>query len=161
MKKSNENLRQCLRTSLNIALFVFCLDQLAKLCIVHYFQSAGHGSITIIPGFFSLNYTTNKGAAFGILQSRTSLLTFLGILMLIVMLLGYRKCELELKWSRFAFGCLFGGILGNTLDRIRLGYVIDFLDFHVRHWHWPSFNIADSAIVLACTFYCFAALFKN
>ena len=124
---------------------VFALDQLTKYYISHTFNYLQ--SIPIIPEFFHFTYVQNYGAAFGILQNRRPVFIFVSVLVIGFLIYFYN--QLPKDWiSKVALGMAIGGMLGNLLDRIRLGYVIDFLDFRF----WPVFNVADSAIVLGMIF---------
>lgn len=123
-------------------LLVFLCDQLAKLWVQR--SMLPRESISLIPGVFHITYVRNTGAAFGLLRDQTLffiIITLLVIGMIVFTLSRIPKEQLSLQ---FALGLLLGGALGNLLDRIRFGYVIDFLDFRV----WPVFNLADAAIVV-------------
>lgn len=125
----------------SLAGLVVLLDQLTKYWIGQY-----RPYIQVIPGFFNITYVENRGAAFGILQGRQFLLTIVSLIAIAILisLLLYEKKEK--KGLLVALALILGGTCGNFIDRIRLKYVIDFLDFHIKQHHWPSFNIADSAI---------------
>jgi signal peptidase II len=103
-----------------------------------------------ITGFFNLELTYNKGAAFSFLADASGwqhqFLTAVGVVasLFIVYLLARHGTQ---KLFSAALALILGGALGNVIDRIAYGHVIDFLDFHWRGWHWPAFNLADSAIV--------------
>jgi len=126
-------------------------DQLSKLVIVREFDL--HESVSIVPGFFNLVYVQNKGAAFGLFSAMTSPLREIVLfgtsalaLCVVFTFLGSAIGERLLGKVALAFVC--GGAIGNFIDRTRLGYVIDFLDFYAGTYHWPAFNLADSFIVL-------------
>ena len=125
----------------SVAGFVVLLDQMTK-----YWINQHRPYIQVIPGFFNITYVENRGAAFGILQGRQFLLTIVSLIAMAILssLLLYEKKEK--KGLLVALALILGGTCGNFIDRIRLKYVIDFLDFHIKQHHWPSFNIADSAI---------------
>ncbi len=111
----------------------------------------------VLDGFFNLTYVRNTGAAWGMFGGQNTSLTILSILMLAVMLL-FRRSFLGDTWEhRVALGLMIGGIVGNLLDRIRLGWVTDFFDFYVKNWHWPAFNIADAAICIGVGIYVVSA----
>ena len=130
---------------------VAALDQVTKQIVRNSFD-VGH-SLPVITGFFDLTYVRNTGAAWGILGGQNASLTILSIVLLVLMLV-FRRSFLSDTWEhRFALGLLIGGIVGNVLDRIRLGWVTDFLDFHLYGHHWPVFNVADSAICISVTIY--------
>lgn len=134
-----------------IASVVILLDQLSKLWVLKSFQL--YESREVIPGFFNLVYVTNTGAAFSMLadvQSPWRHYFFLGIGVAAVIGLtaGYFVLRKEHRWYGPAFACIAGGAVGNLIDRVRLGSVVDFLDVYAGKYHWPAFNIADSAICL-------------
>jgi signal peptidase II len=123
-------------------------DQLSKLYIDS--TMALHQSYTVIEHFFNICYVLNTGAAFGILADsavRVPLLTGVAVLAALVILWIYRRIDGH-QLQRFALALVFSGAIGNLIDRIRLGAVIDFLDVHWYQHHWPAFNVADSAITI-------------
>lgn len=134
-----------------IAGLLVALDQLAKLYVHTQFRLGE--STTVIPGFFNLTYVRNFGAAFGFLaDSHPSFreMFFLAMppIALVIILLILRGVRDNDTKQIVALSAIFGGAIGNYIDRLRFRYVIDFLDFHVGgRWSWPAFNIADSAIV--------------
>ena len=132
-------------TPLLVALCVILLDQAAKEWVRGAF--ALHESVPVIPGFFSLTYIRNTGAAWGMFSGQNLALSLLAFAMLVALVLFRRKILPPGKPHRVALGLLCGGIVGNLFDRLRLDYVTDFLDFFWRGWHWPAFNIADCAVV--------------
>ena len=125
------------------------IDQISKLQIVAKLNPGER--IAVIPGLFDLTLTYNPGAAFGILAGlpATTRHIVLGVttvlalaLVFYFMLRDYRNDSV----AKFALVMILAGAAGNIIDRVRLGVVIDFLDFYVGSWHWPAFNVADSAI---------------
>ena len=109
-------------------------------------------STTIIDGFFNLTYVRNYGAAFGFLSTINANFREIFFLVmppaaLIIIIMILRGVDEDDKPQLFALSCVFGGAIGNYIDRLRFRYVIDFLDFHYGQYRWPAFNIADSAIV--------------
>lgn len=132
-----------------IFLSVVCLDQLSKLWVVHNFDL--YQSLAIIPGIFSLTYLTNTGAAFGILAGHPAWwrqVFFVGVALvaLVAIFFLHKKIAVENRWYTVSLALIAGGAVGNLIDRVRLGSVVDFLDFYVSTHHWPAFNLADSAI---------------
>jgi signal peptidase II len=131
------------------------LDQASK---VHIMQTMRlHESIPIIPNLFSLTYIRNPGAAFGILASSSNgfRLLFFGLTSLFALgLLGTIFFRLHQDdWvGQLSIAGILGGAIGNLLDRLRFGEVIDFLDFYVDTYHWPAFNVADAAISVGVCF---------
>ncbi|GAB6100706.1 signal peptidase II [Halanaerocella petrolearia] len=124
-------------------LITLVLDQVTKYMIVKEFIL--YQSMPIIENIFHLTYVQNRGAAFGILQGRVSFFIIVTLLLIAVLIYFLRELPLDNFLNCFALGLAIAGAIGNLIDRVRLGYVIDFFDFRV----WPVFNIADSAIVVA------------
>jgi signal peptidase II len=138
-----------------IALVVFC-DQATKLWVVRNF--AMYESWPILPGFFNLTYLTNTGAAFGFLAGQPALwrhVFFVSVVLvaLCVITVMYWRLRRESYFYELSLGLIAGGALGNLLDRVRLGAVVDFLDVYVGTYHWPSFNVADSSITVGVTIF--------
>lgn len=136
---------------LAIAFVVILLDQLTKLAVRGDF--ALFSDHPIIPGLFSLTYVRNTGAAWGMMDKHTSALALLSLVVLILVVIFRKHFLKETLMDRIILGLMVGGIAGNMIDRIKLGYVTDFLDFYVAGHHWPSFNVADSAICVAVGLY--------
>ncbi len=107
------------------------------------------GSVTLIPGFFNLTYVQNAGVAFGMFAGQ-GLIIGLFVAVFVGVALFYTRTLNWTGWEPNAIGgALCGGALGNLLDRVRLGHVVDFLDVHWGPHRWPTFNVADSLICLA------------
>jgi signal peptidase II len=105
----------------------------------------------VIDGFFSLVYVMNPGAAFGFLAEAPEIfryLFFISVTVLAILLIIYYilKSKSQDVLIVISLTLIFGGAVGNLIDRIRFGAVVDFLDFYIGAWHWPAFNVADSAI---------------
>ncbi len=143
-----------------LAIVVVLFDQLTKLWVRGSFVYGGDPQV-VFPGFFNLVHVRNEGAAWGMLGGRHFLLVFLSVLVLIFLAIGHRKVLHPTLDHRVALGLMIGGICGNLIDRIRLGWVTDFLDFHIQSYHWPSFNIADSAICVAVAIYLISSYFNH
>jgi len=144
------------RWLLGIAPAVAALDQITKLWIAAVLPANTYGApghIEIVPGFFNLVLVGNTGAAWSILSGRSSWLAFLALVALLGIFLFRRHLELERRAVQIAFGLLCGGIVGNFIDRARLGHVVDFLDFHFGDYIYPTFNIADCGIVCGVVLY--------
>ena len=135
-----------------LALVVVLLDQLTKLWVRSSFVYGGDPQ-PVFPGFFNFVYVRNEGAAWGLFGGQMPLLILLSIVVLILLAVYHRKVLNPTLDHRIALGLMVGGICGNLIDRIRVGWVTDFLDFYVGSYHWPSFNIADSAICIAVGLY--------
>ncbi len=130
---------------------IILLDQLTKQQIMQTMRL--HESIPVIPNLFSLTYIRNPGAAFGLLagSSNAFRMVFFGLTSIFALgLLGTILLRMpEEDWmGRISVAGILGGAIGNLIDRLRFGEVIDFLDVYVEHYHWPAFNVADSAITV-------------
>jgi signal peptidase II len=136
---------------LTIAGLIVSIDQATKLYILSHF-SYGE-SITVIKDFFNLTYVRNPGAAFGFLSTSPETfrhIFFLSVppIALVFIIYIMRSVPTSDVIQIVALSGIFGGAIGNYIDRIRFRYVIDFLDFHIKNKYvWPAFNVADSAIV--------------
>jgi len=134
---------------IGVSLVLIALDQITKMFILHTMRL--HESIPVIPDFFNLTYIRNPGAAFGIFATTNSafrLIFFVGTSIFALALLGtiYYRLHHDDVWGQLTIASIFGGAIGNLIDRLRFGEVVDFLDFHINGYHWPAFNVADSAI---------------
>lgn len=142
-----------------VAVLIALSDQWTKAVVRATF--ALNESRPVVEGVFSLTYVRNPGAAWGILGGQNTWLTILSIVMLIVMVI-FRRSFLGNTWEhRLALGLMMGGIVGNLLDRVRLGWVTDFFDFYIGSWHWPAFNIADAAICVGVGIYIVSAFWDS
>lgn len=138
-----------------VAILIAVSDQWSK-AVVRASFALGE-SRPVVDGFFSFTYVRNTGAAWGILGGQNTWLTILSIVMLVVMVI-FRRSFLSDTWEhRAALGLMIGGIVGNLMDRVRLGWVTDFFDFYIGDWHWPAFNIADAAICTGVGIYIVSA----
>jgi signal peptidase II len=134
---------------------VIIIDQLTKLSIMQNMRL--HESIPIIPNLFSLTYIRNPGAAFGLLAGSSNAFRtlFFGVTSLFALgLLGTILVRLPANdWmGQLSIASILGGAIGNLLDRLQYGEVIDFLDVYIETYHWPAFNVADSAISVGVVF---------
>ena len=140
---------------LGIAAIVVLLDQLSKIMMS---QMLAYGQSEQITSFFNLVMVYNKGAAFSFLADQLGWQRYLfaGISaaasLLIIWMLKRHASQRLFCW---ALALILGGAVGNLIDRIAYGHVIDFLDVHVYGWHWPAFNIADSAISIGAVLFIF------
>lgn len=140
-----------LKQGLLLIFLVLVLDQITKEVIYGTFELGE--SIVIIPGFFNLTLVMNPGAAFGLFANLPADIRriVLGLVTIGAMLLVFILLRNEAKDDRISQICLFvilGGALGNVVDRFRYDAVVDFLDVYYQSYHWPAFNVADSAISL-------------
>ena len=143
-------------TPLLVALCVVLLDQASKEWVRGAFSL--HESVPVIPGFFHLTYIRNTGAAWGLFSGQNIALSALALVMLAVLVAFRRKILPPGRVHRVALGLLCGGIVGNLFDRLRLDYVVDFLDVYWRVHHFPAFNVADSAICIGVGIYVLGTL---
>ena len=151
----------CLKWSANLkkkyVLFVIpvgiilLLDQVTKIYVMSHMSL--HDSITVIDGFFNITYIRNPGAAFGFLADSSPVfrsIFFVGVAVMAIIMILYliKKISDEKLLLTFCLSLILGGAVGNLIDRVRFGEVIDFLDFYLFSYHWPAFNVADSAITV-------------
>jgi signal peptidase II len=142
-----------------LGLAILLLDQLTKQWIRSSFVYGE--SRPVIEGFFNLVYVRNDGAAWNILSGQGIILILISLAVLALLFI-YRRSFLKEQLShRILMGLLIGGITGNLVDRIRFGWVTDFLDFQFGTYHYPSFNIADSAICIAVGLYIITNVFSS
>ncbi len=133
---------------LGLALILLIADQFTKVLILGYYRL---GDSTYVTSFFNVVRVHNSGAAFSFLASAGGwqrwffMAIGIGAALFILWML---KSHAGQKLFSFALACILGGAIGNVIDRSLHGYVVDFLDFHYRGWHFPAFNIADSAITV-------------
>jgi signal peptidase II len=141
---------------IGIILAVITIDQVTKVWILQNF--ALHESKVMIPDFFNLTYITNNGAAFSMLAGQPALwrqIFFIGAagVALVFIWMAQRSFGRTSALYTVALALIAGGAVGNLIDRIRFGFVIDFLDFFMGVHHFPAFNIADSAITVGVTLF--------
>lgn len=140
-----------------LGLTIALLDQVTKELVRAHFLVGD--LLPIIPGFFNLTYVRNTGAAWGMMSGLNGWLIVLSVIMLAVLVIFRRSFLTDTVTHRIASGLMIAGIIGNLIDRLRLGYVVDFLDFHLAESHFPSFNVADSAICIGVTLYILSQVF--
>jgi len=134
-----------------VAAAVIALDRLSKWLVETYVSAVD--TLRVIPGFFDIVHSENRGAAFGIFNDstsewRTALLIVLSLAAVVfVSAMLWRPDRLD-RWSFWGLSLILGGAAGNVFDRMMWGRVTDFLDFYVGTYHWHTFNVADSAIVI-------------
>jgi len=148
----------------SVLLAVIIGDQLTKWWVMASF--ALHESREIIPGFFNLTYITNTGAAFGLLAGEITIwrqIFFIGVALvaLVALYFAYRHFKDAGQLYVIGIGMIGGGALGNVIDRLRFGAVVDFLDFYMKGYHWPAFNVADSAITIGVGFFLLAGFLSD
>jgi signal peptidase II len=147
-----------------VAGLVVLADQITKALVTTYLPL--HNNIQVIAGLFNITHILNPGGAFGLMADmgvvvRTIVFLFISSLAVGLILYFYIKTPREYVFLSSAFALIFGGAIGNLIDRIRLGKVVDFLDFYLGNYHWPAFNIADSAITVGIIIFIYHLLFKK
>jgi len=130
-------------------LLLVLLDQGSKVLVMH--SISFQESIPVIPGFFNLTHLYNTGAAFGMLSDSNLFFMILSSVVLIALIVMRRHFAGKLMGTGWVL--LIAGIIGNVADRMRIGHVVDFLDFQFGSYHWPSFNVADSCICVAAALF--------
>ncbi len=128
---------------------VVILDQATKYLILTHVRM--YEIITVIPGFFNITHVRNRGAAFGMLSGMPDLfrsLFFITVTLVAVVVIAVLVKKTHDRLQIAAFSLIAGGAVGNVIDRLRFGEVVDFIDWYVRSYHWHTFNVADSAITI-------------
>ena len=135
---------------LGLAALVVILDQTMKRLAEERLERTGIRSVPVpvVGDYLRFTYVENRGAAFGLLQDQTAFFVFVGLVVVGVIAASYRYLPRSGFRLHLALGLQLGGAIGNLIDRIRQGYVVDFVDFGYRSNWWPVFNVADSAIVI-------------
>jgi signal peptidase II len=147
-----------------VAGLIVIVDQITKALILKSMPL--YHSVPVIPGFFNITHIQNPGGAFGFLANQSSNLRTIVFLLISSLAVGlifwfYKNTPKTHPWLANAFAMIFGGAIGNLIDRIRFGKVVDFLDIYLGDLHWPAFNIADSAISIGIAIFIFHLLFKK
>jgi signal peptidase II len=141
---------------LGVAAAVFVLDQISKYVVLTNLSlGQAWNPIPLLNAFVTVTHVTNTGAAFGLFQDYGTLFAIVAVVVVVGMVVFYRYLPSDRVWLRVSLGLQLGGALGNLLDRVRLGTVVDFIDFKV----WPVFNLADTAIVCGVSILAFYLLF--
>lgn len=149
MHKTNRLIQRPLLKWLSCTLIIVVLDQFSKYLASSLLPL--HESMTLIP-FLNLTLAHNTGAAFSFLSSASGwqrwFFVVLAITVSVVIVVMLKRLPATEQRQALALSLILGGALGNVWDRIQLGYVIDFIDVYYAEWHWPVFNVADSAITV-------------
>jgi signal peptidase II len=128
-----------------LATVVVLLDQATKMLVTNWLgPDASRHRVVLIDSVLAFHYAENSGAAFGVMRGQVGLLTVLSVVVVAGLVWYYRRTDVPSPWLVVSLGLLLGGAFGNLIDRIRLGYVVDFVAVGV----WPKFNVADSAITV-------------
>ena len=137
-----------IRFGLLVTVLALILDQVTKLLV--YDRLWQPPRRVELFGFLDLVPVENRGISFGMFQSQgnTGVWLISAFALIVSLGLGLWMSRVSRRWPALALGLIIGGALGNVIDRLRLGWVIDFIDFHVSTWHWPAFNMADAAITV-------------
>lgn len=158
MSDPENKIRSYFIKGLVIALIVIIIDQISKIMIFNFLSTRG-GYMEVLP-FFNLVMVENRGISFGLFSDQKYSHIFFMLtssMISLVLIFWLRKAENAiLSWG---LALMIGGAVGNIIDRIRMGAVADFLDFHVAGLHWPAFNVADAAICIGACFLIIDAIF--
>ncbi len=146
----------------SIVAVILILDQITKYIVQTRVRL--RETIQVIPGFFNITHVRNKGAAFSLFSDasdsfRSIFFITVTIVAIIVILLLIRKTQERLPIAAFAL--ILGGAVGNLIDRLRYGEVVDFVQWYVKSYYWPSFNVADSAITIGVCLLAVDMLFQK
>ena len=137
------------RQAMGLVAATLIVDQATKQLLLGYLVKAG-AMVPVIDGFFRLVVVWNRGVSFGLMSGDGALppwvLSAVAIAVCVALFIWLRRTDRAL--TAWGIGLVMGGAIGNVIDRARWGAVFDFADFHVGRWHWPAFNVADSAIVV-------------
>lgn len=140
-----------------LAVLVVILDQLSKFYIQTHMVVGM--SVPVVQDIFHITYILNPGAAFGLFEHQTAFFIMIAVCMVVGTIYFYPKIPKQYQLLRFGAGLMVGGAMGNVIDRIKTGYVVDFFDFRI----WPIFNIADAGIVcgVGCIIFTILYLYKE
>jgi signal peptidase II len=153
-----------MKSVLSLALAVAAIDQMTKIIVLD--RLALGAPVEVIDGFLDFTLVMNPGLAFGLLGGVPATWRWAVAGLSLVALLMLSRVALRVLptggWQGvLAIGLIFGGAVGNLVDRARFGAVVDFVDMHYRGYHWPAFNVADSAITVGVTLLAFRLLFPG
>lgn len=147
-----------------VVVLVVLLDQVTKMMVIRMLPE--YERIVVISGFFNLTHVHNPGGAFGLLAQNGAAWRhwlFLGaaFFALGIILYFHHRTPKTLPWLAGSLAMIFGGAVGNLIDRIRFGEVVDFLDVYIASYHWPTFNVADSAVSVGIGIFILHILLKK
>jgi signal peptidase II len=133
-----------------LSLLVMVLDQLSKVSVVQYFEQ--HPPLVVLSSWFNLVLAYNRGAAFSLLADNSEVPRILFSVLAIIaamLIIASLRSQVQRPLASIGLALILGGAMGNLIDRIRIGAVVDFIQWHwADYYYWPAFNIADSAITL-------------
>lgn len=142
-----------------LSVLVIGLDRLSKLLALHFLTL--YEPVPVLP-FMNITLAHNTGAAFSLLANMNGwqniLFAVLAVLIASAIIIWILRLPKRSYWLGTALALILGGALGNLWDRVQYGYVVDYLDFYINNWHWPVFNIADSAICIGAAMLLFSLL---
>lgn len=145
-----------------LSALVVVLDQVTKIAADAWLIY--HDPVPVLP-FFNLLLSYNSGAAFSFLSDAGGwqrwFFVVLALGVSVVIAVWMYRLPPNQRWTAMALGLVLGGAIGNVIDRLLYGHVVDFLDFYVGQWHWPTFNVADSAITIGVAILIIDGLFGN
>lgn len=149
------------RQGLILAAAVFVLDQITKWLILDLFANGPR--VIEVTGFFNLVLAWNRGISFGMFgaSSAVGVWILVSLALVISAVLIRFMMKAETRFAALAFALVIGGAIGNVIDRVRFGAVVDFLDVHAMGYHWPAFNVADSAITIGAAALILESLFSD
>ena len=147
-----------------VAGIVVAIDQLSK--VISFEMLPLYGTVSVIPGCFNITHIHNPGGAFGFLAGHSAVWRYFVFLFISSLAIGliiyyYHKTPKTHILLSCGFALILGGAVGNMIDRVRMGVVIDFLDFYIGNLHWPAFNVADSAISIGITVFIYHLVFNK
>lgn len=142
--QSEKDLRRLVMRCAVLTGFIIIFDQISKMVVENKIAS----SIKVIPGVFNLVFVKNTGAAWGILAGKGWLLLIISVIVFTLIVIFIRRITEGWSERYYSMALIAGGIAGNSIDRVWRGAVVDFLDFYYGSYHWPAFNVADSAICI-------------
>jgi len=137
-----------IRVGLGLAAILLVADQITKMAVLNLFLGSPH--VVPVTPFFNLVLVWNSGVSFGMLagSGEVRMLVLIGFALVVALVLAVWLARTGSNWVVMSLGLIIGGAVGNVIDRLRFGAVIDFLQFYWRDWYFPAFNLADSAITL-------------
>lgn len=152
------------RLLLPAAFLVVIFDQISKYLIVAHVGF--HESFAVIPGFFDIVHVRNPGAAFGLFAGQAPIIRNIVLIAASVIATGvilylFHHAPANYPLLSAGFALILGGAVGNMIDRLRWGHVVDFLDVYVGAFHWPAFNVADSAISVGMVIFAYYVIFRK
>lgn len=143
---------------------VIAADQAFKWAILNLLPL--HEKIAVVPGLLNIVHYRNPGGAFGLFSAQSGFLTAVIFIVVTIAALGliiylYFRTPADMQLLAAGLALVFGGAAGNLIDRLRFGNVVDFIDLYVSNYHWPAFNLADSAITLGMIIFAWHVIFKK